>query len=431
MTDFSSFINKKKQLHGDLRSKYSIEQSAVINAAHGSNGVIVACPGAGKTKVLLDRVANLIKAGARPDNIALLTFTREAARQFEDRLKANGLKSTPLCSTVHSLAYKLVLDIQGSVSLIDDNDLQVILQRVRTIDEYLMELSDKEILLEINKRRESFDATGWAEIVKAYEEELVALNKHDFTSILKIAAKFASPLYKYVYVDEFQDLSDLQYEFISKIGKTYHWFVGDPDQAIYSFKGSSDRVLKNLTNGAYPVYFLTKNYRGSPEIVSCANNVICHNRGFRKPISSATPHKGEVRYMEFEFFEQEMKACKEWQADKPDSIALVRTNRLKEAFISAGIKVLTVHESKGLEWENVWVAACEEGTFPHVMNEVQEERRLFYVAITRAKRVLVVSYSKNRKSLKGEQVKTKSRFVEESRTFEESLNLQDLTDDWI
>lgn len=431
MTDFSSFINKKRQVHGTLRSSYSDEQEKVISAPHNSNGVIVACPGAGKTKVLLDRVANLINAGARHENIALLTFTREASKQFEDRLKTKGLKSIPLCSTVHALAYKILLEHEESVDLITEEDLKNILHRVRQVDSYLVELSDKEILLEINKRRESFDATGWVEIVQAYEEALLDLKKQDFTSILKLATKIAAPLFKYVYVDEFQDLSDLQHLFIQKIGKNYFWFVGDPDQAIYSFKGSSERVLKILTDGQYPIYYLTKNYRGSQEIVSCANNVIANNRGFRKPITSATPHSGDVSYFEFETFEEEVQACKKWQLDKPDSIVLVRTNRLKEVFIAAGIKVLTVHESKGLEWEYVWVCACEEGVFPHVMSEVQEERRLFYVAVTRAKRFLCLSFSKLRKSNKGDQVKTKSRFVDETKNDFEVVNTDSLGDDWI
>ena len=130
-------------------------------------------------------------------------------------------------------------------------------------------------------------------------------------------------------------------------------------------------------------------------------------------------------------FEEELQACKKWQADKPDSIALVRTNRLKDVFISAGIKVLTVHESKGLEWDYVWVASCEEGVFPHVMSEVQEERRLFYVAVTRAKRFLCMSYSKAGKSSKADQIKTKSRFVEESKNNCEVLDIDSLGDDWI
>lgn len=431
MTDFSAFINKKKQIHGTLKTNYSEEQYKVIAAPHNSNGVIIACPGAGKTKVLLDRVANLINSGAQPDNIALLTFTREAAKQFEDRLKEKGLKTAPLCSTVHALAYKIVMETEGSIDLITDEDLKVILHNVRQVDTYLLELSDKEIMLEINKRRESVDATGWSIIVNAYETELAKLKKQDFTSILRAALNVAQPLFKYVYVDEFQDLSDLQYKFIQKIGKNYFWFVGDPDQAIYSFKGSSERVLKTLTDNRYPLYYLTKNYRGAQEIVTCANNIIVNNRGIRKAISSATPHKGDVNYFEFEEFTEELQACKSWQLDKPDSIALVRTNRLKDAFISAGIKVLTVHESKGLEWEHVWIAACEEGIFPHVMSEVQEERRLYYVAVTRAKRFLTISYSLTRKNNKGEQSKTKSRFVEESKSSINQENLSDLGEDWL
>jgi DNA helicase-2/ATP-dependent DNA helicase PcrA len=82
------------------------------------------------------------------------------------------------------------------------------------------------------------------------------------------------------------------------------------------------------------------------------------------------------------------------------------------------VVLMTVHASKGLEFPIVFIVGLEEGLFPHIKSlesseEIEEERRLFYVAITRAKKILSLSYAKNRRNF-GKMKKTKkSRFLDE------------------
>ena len=82
------------------------------------------------------------------------------------------------------------------------------------------------------------------------------------------------------------------------------------------------------------------------------------------------------------------------------------------------VSLMTVHASKGLEFPVVFVSALEEGIFPHVRSsnssrEIEEERRLFYVAITRAKELLILSYSKERRLFGNRKTTTPSRFISE------------------
>ncbi|WP_456455977.1 ATP-dependent helicase [Thermovibrio sp.] len=82
------------------------------------------------------------------------------------------------------------------------------------------------------------------------------------------------------------------------------------------------------------------------------------------------------------------------------------------------VSLMTVHASKGLEFPVVFVSALEEGIFPHVRSsnssrEIEEERRLFYVAITRAKELLILSHSKERRLFGNRKATTPSRFISE------------------
>lgn len=96
---------------------------------------------------------------------------------------------------------------------------------------------------------------------------------------------FAGKQFRYLHVDEFQDINPAQYELIRRwMGTNGNLFaIGDPDQAIYSFRGAASNCFSRLADD-YPeseIVRLKENYRSTPEVLSCAMHVISHNAGER------------------------------------------------------------------------------------------------------------------------------------------------------
>ncbi len=277
--------------------------------------LVISGPGSGKTKCLTHRVAHLISTGIRPENILALTFTNKAAGEMRERVDsllrycATALQP-PLIGTFHSIGLRILrreirhLDYGSNFTIFDANDQVSLVKKI--IAE--LELDSKKtnpnaVLSRISSMKTGFiepkDAPdeGFFEkvvgnIYKRYQEELKRLNAVDFDDLIVLCVKILKQnpetlkkyqgLWKYILVDEYQDTSRDQYEFISLLARTNKnlFCIGDDSQAIYQFRRADIRNILNFQKD-YPdakVVMLEQNYRSTKSIVIAASHLISNNK---------------------------------------------------------------------------------------------------------------------------------------------------------
>lgn len=417
--------------NGNIRM--SDEQTKALMAPLNENGAICAGAGAGKTRLLVERAARLLSTGVEPAKLAVVTFTRKSAEEIRERIATRLGKSAtakdrlPRCTTVHALALAILRKKYPQLVLATEEQcLSIVAEILETIDEdeEFGDLTPEELLMLINKAREDVSYYSPAGLIAArYEKRLRELELKDFTTLLAEAVDELHGLFDYVLVDEAQDLSNLQQIFIRAIGteRAKYWYIGDGDQAIYAFRGAHSGVMRELATEADKQYVLSVNYRSAKSVVEHANRLIGMNQG-RIDIQwkPNRTDEGSVAVKEFRTDEDELAAVKAWVNAAPEGTRMVlsRVQSLITQLKDEGLPACSVHESKGLEWNEVWVIGCESGLFPHPLCTKSEERRLFYVAMTRARDNLIMSYANSRVRLrKGKPVRYRrnpSPFIEEA-----------------
>lgn len=226
--------------------------------------------------------------------------------------------------------------------------------------------------------------------------------------------------YQYVLVDEFQDVNNLQVALIQQLitPATQLFCVGDDWQSIYGFRGSNVDCILNFekTFKRSKIIKLNLNYRSTQSIVGASNEVIKHNK-FKIEKEIFASKMSEFKIVEFagnnkeenvEFCVEKVRELLEKGYKNDDILFLYRRSKMYQpyffAFRNENIKVQgkTIHASKGLEAKAVFIVGLTDGYggFPDIWLEdrifqviklanhdslMEEERRLFYVAITRAK----------------------------------------------
>lgn len=381
------------------------EQMAALNAPFNQSAVVCAGAGSGKTRVLAERVARLLRLGANPQRVAVVTFTRRASKEMRLRIQKLVLdeKKLPVIGTVHALALSVMARRKIPFVLAsEEQQLECVAALADLLPADFEPLSPHELLLEISRAREAAEPGSIAGMLaQVYDRKLDEQGLGDFTSLLARAAKNPPDLFDHVIVDETQDLSMLQLEFLRGIGpRAKYWFIGDDDQAIYSFRGAGAGMMGRLQLEVDATYTLATNFRSARQIVDCANNVISLNAN-RMPIAWAAHRQddGEVSVLFHDHESDEQAAAHQWLREAPEQrCVLARTRALVEDLRHRGLNAFSVHESKGLEWDEVMVLGCEAALFPHPLAGLPEERRLFYVAMTRARNVLHLSSCGSRES---------------------------------
>ena len=203
--------------------------------------------------------------------------------------------------------------------------------------------------------------------------------------------------YTYLLVDEFQDISPADFRLISLLSGNL-FAVGDDDQAIYSFRGGNSEIMQAFTDRKnVKKYEITRNYRSTSTIVEHARALIERNEPrIRKNLRAHNPMQQYIKIVETTPETVETTLLRELESSKEIAI-LARTNdeteRIQEMLINhpASPEVTTIHKAKGREWEKViLIHNTLAHRFPRRDSILTEERRVFYVAMTRAKTELVV-----------------------------------------
>ena len=463
------------------------QYAAVENTA--KKLLITAGPGSGKTTVLTQRIAYLIKEKNIPAESCLaITFTRKAAQELKDRLSIllkNKQTEAISINTFHSLCFSILKENYSLAGLTED--FQVISEEEKAL--YNNDIPDNMLAFD-----DLIDLT-----IKLFD------NHPDVLSAYR--TKF-----KYISVDEYQDIDEQQYKLIKMLATddTNMCVIGDPNQAIYGFRGGDAKFFNNFTNDYSDVMTinLKNNYRSTKDIVNASNQMIesfntiskCISVNNKITIHTAPTEKSEAEFIvstienligghnlfsidsdrtdgqscEFSFEDiailyrtslqlkpieealtrsgmpfvklsddllctkkevrnllkklndnkdvcEQLKHLKNDFENKIDSfiweylekLALEYKNKndfihevslLKESDTidsrADRISLMTLHSSKGLEFNCVFIAGLENGLIPldkaETEKENEEERHLLYVGMTRAKQLLFLTRAKKR-----------------------------------
>lgn len=293
--------------------KLSPKQQQIVEHVDGAM-LVKAGPGSGKTRVLTERIKYLLSAKKR-GKILALTFSNMAAEEMRSRLEndpqvAESIERVTI-GTIHSFCLDIIqsrgylIGLRPDISLFEnENDRKAILRSVISDEaEFGMILQRQEkpevflsrCLSTISEQKRSLispDLCNVAEpfpmIYEKYNYMLRNQNAMDFDDILFYAyrilaenldvAKLYNSVYRYVCIDESQDLNNAQYSFIQAFcGSDYKniMMVGDENQSIYAFNGSNSKYMSELfVRDFHPtVYTLYENFRSAKQIIQFSNTL--------------------------------------------------------------------------------------------------------------------------------------------------------------
>lgn len=492
-TSANSNKNIVKNVCAEKSSNYGLDefQQKAVESAHNQL-LIIAGPGSGKTTVLTQRIAHLISdKNIAPQNCLAITFTRKAAKEMRERLAKISEEKAKLLNihTFHSLCFSILKENYERAGLSQDFTVMSEQEKALHNDEKILENAlefDDLIQLSVKLLTEN--------------EDILNLYRNRF---------------QYNFVDEYQDIDENQYKLIRLLvpenGNIF--VIGDPNQAIYGFRGGDAKFFNNFTED-YPstqIINLKNNYRSTNCIVDASNQMINSFNiisMYDKPHEKITIHTAPSDKAEAEFVAStienligghsffsldsqrsegqesnysfsdfailyrtssqlpliieavkrtgmpfvnlsndllcEKKAIRSFlnnlKADKSvseqfeasyDKLAeetdeyilnylqnLAKIHNNKNEFIhevsflteadtldkrSDRITLMTLHSAKGLEFKCVFIVGLENDILPLYRakepQEIEEERRLLYVGMTRAKERLFLSHALKRKWL--------------------------------
>lgn len=270
------------------------QQAAVRDTGHFI--AVIAGPGTGKTKTLVSRILYLLKERkVKPSEITAITFTNQAAAEIKERLGdalggKRGIRGMML-GTFHSVCYQLLKKEGKEFTLLDQLETLELAEEIKK--EYHLKQSGIHLLRLISLVKTGGSVPEWEqlpEIIEYYQAQKKQLNALDFDDLLietiKLLEKgeITKKQFRYLLIDEFQDINQVQYQLIQALnrGGEELFAIGDPDQSIYGFRGAAPACFLQLKE-AYPslrIVSLTEHYRATPQILSGALSVISRNPSF-------------------------------------------------------------------------------------------------------------------------------------------------------
>ena len=284
--------------------------------------MVLAGPGSGKTMVITNRIHHLIKQGVPPQNILVITFTRAAARQMKERFERLSAPDhfRVTFGTFHAVFFQILKNAYGYTGeniLREDEQYRILTSIAQTLKIECGDMGEwaADALSEISRVKseqiplEYYYAASLPEeefrtVFRMYRERQTQLGKIDFDDmctytydLLRAREDICSAWqdhFRYILVDEFQDINRMQYQIIRLLAEPQRnlFIVGDDDQSIYRFRGSRPEIMLNFPK-EYPeakVMYLSENYRSTPQIVDASSRVIACNKA-RYPKSLRSMHE--------------------------------------------------------------------------------------------------------------------------------------------
>jgi DNA helicase-2/ATP-dependent DNA helicase PcrA len=459
----------------DVLASLDLDQRRAAETVDGAL-LILAGPGAGKTRTLTHRIAHLLAGrGVAAANCLAVTFTRRAAAEMRERLarllgeRAEGIA----IHTFHSLGLTILREHPDAAGLHRSFRVASEAERILAFSEAMaISLSKAETLLRAiskTKRMQGPTSVELAGAISAYGRALAARDWIDFDDLIALAlralndpdvARQYRERFRFISVDEFQDIDEQQYRLIALLAPPGGnlCVIGDPDQAIYGFRGADASCFARFRRDHAPaVAQLGRNYRSTGTIVAASAQMI--GSGEDRPIAAIVRdmheriaiHAAATERAEAEFVVQTIEkmigghsffSIDTGRAGRgtidlsfSDFAVLYRMDAQSEALIEAlarsgipfrkggqdapaaddmlvgssdlqemcgdRVSLLTLHAAKGLEFRVVFIVGLEDGILPLRFGPgedmLAEERRLFYVGMTRAADHLILCRATHRR----------------------------------
>ncbi len=314
------------------------EQQQAVSHTKGPL-LILAGAGAGKTRVIVERIAHLIKTGVPPEKILAVTFTNKAAKEMLERVNVRLREdlvlspydtphTQPFVSTFHALCLHIIKSFHSAAGLpkrftIYDraDSLRAARQAIKDAGFDPKQLEPRRVLSVLSRQKgddvsrlafidtkaSSYIDEAIAEVWERYDAILKKEKALDFDDILVTALMLLRQhthirehfqnAWSHIHVDEYQDTNKVQYELMHLLAATHHNIavVGDIDQNIYSWRGASIAHIMRFEED-YPdtsIVVLTHNYRSTKTILAAANQAIEKNIQRREKVLVTENPDGE------------------------------------------------------------------------------------------------------------------------------------------
>lgn len=398
--------------------KLTNEQALIANSTDDYIRVR-ALAGTGKTSTAIER----IKVMDSVDPVKkVFMFTRAAQYAFEQKLNKEQLVHRPTVSTIHKESLGLVNDYLNSKGLasykISNSAFKQAAGKAyyRVTNEIPKSRDIEDVIrmyeLKLHGSNYGFLPGGRAGLEQLNEisEEYLKIKDEwgvfDYSDIILTALDLIKPVDGEIIIDEAQDLTPLQKNFLDEITGNQQMLILDPNQNIYGFAGV-DPKAGLWTDRDYKEFTLTKSFRSSKAVCDFANQLLDGDK-----LKTDIPG-GSVNWIDSpaSITEQSKKILPLLQ---PGDAVLARYRRYIDVFIEQvdwkysklyGVNLESdiansrlwstgsVHWSKGKEYNNVFILGFNSEGFD--INTSDEEKRLFYVGATRAKNNLTICFTDN------------------------------------
>lgn len=304
-------------VQSELKKQFSHMNNMQQQAVFCTEGplLILAGAGSGKTTVLVNRIAYILKSElCKPWQILAITFTNKAAGELKERI-CNAVPeggSDIWAATFHSTCARILRRYGDRIGFTShftvygtDDQKKLVKDILKQLNYDEKMLPVKRVLNEISKAKdemltpqEMLKRAGYdnlkqsvAKVYEIYQSRLKTADAMDFDDMLCKTVElfqkcpdileFYQNQFKYIMVDEYQDTNKVQYKFVSMLAAKYGniCVVGDDDQSIYKFRGATiENILsfENTFKGAKMIR-LEQNYRSTQNILNAANGVISNN----------------------------------------------------------------------------------------------------------------------------------------------------------
>ncbi|MDR3311572.1 MAG: UvrD-helicase domain-containing protein [Spirochaetaceae bacterium] len=453
-------------------------QAAVI-AGGARHALVIAGPGAGKTATVAARIGRLVDEGVDGASILAVTFTVKAAEELRGRIRAARTEApveSVVTATFHSLCASILREQGVPAAILPDEARDKVLEEVcrgsgvpaGSLARYIegrkrfLLLPGEQGSAEAGELKADMDA-----LYERYRARLHADAVLDFDDLLAGTVRLlaARPQmlaryrcrFRHILVDEYQDINYAQYALIRLLAPNLDdapslWVIGDPNQAIYGFRGSDAGFIHRFADD-YPDarrFLLSRSFRCAQGVAAAASRLV--DTALEGSAGEVALYRAEYPSGKAEaegiarhiaaliggatFFAHDSGAagCADGEGDAApgDCAILLRTIALADPFVQAlndhgipyvlqndesrridsagiaveGVRIMTIHAAKGLEFPRVFVPALEDGLLPFILyrdrsapgftEHLAEEKRLLYVAMTRARYGLSLSWAKQR-----------------------------------
>lgn len=417
------------------------EEQRKIILTEEDNLMVIAGAGAGKTTTITAKVNYLIeKQKIKDEEILIISFTNKAIKELKERINKD-FKHNVRIMTFHKFGYEIIKNNQKPYPKLNTDAQELLKKYVKTKD------IDKYITFIKLYKSKGYDETNLKNIKAPqklkraylqYQKELENNNEIDFEDMINKATKIIKEnkniklRYKYIIIDEYQDISESRFELIKTISKKLDskiMVVGDDWQCIYSFASSNINLFTNFKTkmGYCETLKITNTYRNSQELIDIAGEFIQKNKKqIPKKLKSNKKLKTPITILKYKNIEKKIEQAIEYLIEKYEKekniLILGRYKFDKNKIITKNIKendniikyknndtkieYMTIHSSKGLGYDNVILINTQnkklgfpskvktEKIIKQFMNKEKtkyaEERRLFYVALTRTKNEVII-----------------------------------------